>query len=154
MNKRGIAPLLATVLLIVLAVGLGVVVMNFGRAQIETSARCAVNVGLEIVELNLEQQLCFDKFENNIFFIAENGPNVDLTGLRMRVIGEEAVLVRDLEGSAIAKAGTLLKNVNYDYATYGDAKQFKLTPKVRLYNEEVICSEQSVVVENVRECKR
>ena len=154
MNKRGIAPLLATILLIVLAVGLGVVVMNFGRAQIETSAKCPVNIGLKVVDLNQEQQLCFDKYQNQIYFIVENGPNIPLTGLRMRVIGTEAIFVRDLDNSAMEKAGSLLKYVPFGYQTYGEIKQVKLTPKVRLYDEEIICSEQSVVVENVRDCQR
>ncbi|MFC1800902.1 hypothetical protein ACFLZB_00345 [Nanoarchaeota archaeon] len=154
MNKRGIGPLLATILLIVLAVAVGVVVMNFGRAQIESSAKCAVDIGLTIVELNQEEQLCYEKLNNQIYFIAENGPNVPLTGLRLRVIGSEAIFVRDLEGSDVEKAGTTMQYVDYDYTTYGDIKQFKLTPKVRLYDEEIICSEQSIEMENVRECKK
>lgn len=153
MNKRGIAPLLATILLIILAAGLGVVVMNFGRAQIESTARCTVATGLQLVELNQEDQLCLNKREDQIFFLAENGPNIPISRLRLRVIGSAAVMDKELEESSIEKAETLLFYVPYDYSVYGEVKQFRLVPIVNLYNQEVICTEQAIVVENVRECK-
>lgn len=145
--------MLATVFLIILAVGLGVVVMNFGRAQIEDSAKCSVNIGLKLVELNSQKQVCLDKANNQIYFIVENGPNIDIEMSRLRVIGSEAVLVKDIR-ERIEKLGTLMQYVDYNYTKYGEALQFKLTPRVSLYDQNEYCEEQSVVVENVRECAK
>ena len=153
MNKRGIAPLVATIFLIVLAVGLGVVVMNFGRAQIEETARCSVNIGLRFVELNAQKQVCFDKAQNQIYFIVENGGNIEVDSMSVRVIGSEEILVTDVNDK-IEKFGTLMKYLDYDDERYGTIKQLKLTPKVSLYGQEEYCDEQSIIVENVRECTR
>jgi len=151
MDKRGIAPLIATVLLIVLAIGLGVVVMNFGRAQIENSARCSVNIGFGLLSLNNQPQVCLDKADNQIYFVVENGGNIEIEGIRLRAIGSEAVLVTDLN-DRLEKLGTLMKYTNYEYSQYGDVSQFKLTPLVSLYGQKEYCNEQSIIIENVREC--
>ncbi|MCK4588904.1 MAG: hypothetical protein KAT77_00545 [Nanoarchaeota archaeon] len=151
MDKRGIAPLVATIFLIVLAVALGVVVMNFGRAQIEEAAQCPVSIGLNFVELNNQKQICQDKAGNQIYFIIENGNNIEIESIRIRAIGSNAVLVTDVHDK-IEKLGTLLKYIDFEYSKYGDVKQIKLTPKVSLYGQEEFCEEQSIVLENVREC--
>jgi uncharacterized membrane protein YwzB len=154
LGKRGIAPLLATVLLIVLAVGLGVVVMNFGRAQIEIAAQCSVDIGLDSVELNGKEQVCFDRDNNRLFFIVENGAQIDIESLRLRVIGEQAILAQDVDSSFIAKENSLLKYVGYDTSKYGEARQIRLTPRVTLYDEVITCKEQSVEFEEIRDCEK
>ena len=151
MNKRGIAPLVATIFLIVLAVGLGVMVMNFGRAQIEDSARCSVNIGFNLLSLNDQLQLCLDKADNQIYFVVENGANIEIEGMRLRAIGSSEVLVVDINDH-LEKLGTLMKYTEYEYNRYGDINQFKLTPLVSLYGQKEFCNEQSIIVENVREC--
>nr|MBT4247346.1 hypothetical protein [Candidatus Woesearchaeota archaeon] len=60
MDKRGIAPLIATMLLISFAVSLGMVVMNFGRAQVELQAQCAIDVNLKISEIAGAKEVCLD----------------------------------------------------------------------------------------------
>ena len=151
MNKRGVAPLVATIFLIILAVALGVVVMNFGRAQIEEAAQCPVNIGLKFVELNNQKQICQDKTNNQIYFIVENGKNIEIESMRIRAIGSNAILVTDVS-DRVERLGTLLKYLDFEYSKYGDLKQVKLTPKVSLYGQEEFCEEQSIVLENVREC--
>ena len=58
MNKKGIAPLIATLLLISFAVSVGLVVMNFGRAQVELEAECPLNIGLGFAEIAGAQDIC------------------------------------------------------------------------------------------------
>ena len=131
MNKRGIAPLIATILLIVLAVGLGIVVMNFGRAQIEETSRCAVNIGLKVVELNNQKQVCLDKAGNEIYFIVENGPSIEVESMRLRVIGSEAILLVDVP-DRIEKLGTLMKYIHYNYTKTRRDKAVKINTKSKL----------------------
>jgi hypothetical protein len=152
-SKRGIAPLIATALLITLAIALGVVVMNFGRAQIEIAAQCAVDIDLKPVTLNDKQQVCYDSKTNLIFFIVENGNQINIDSLRMRAIGTKAVYVEDVPESFIEKTGTILKYVPYDINTYGKIRQIRLSPEITLYEETILCPEKAVVFENIRECE-
>lgn len=153
-SKKGIAPLVATVLLIVLAAGLGVVVLNFGRAQIEIAAQCAVNIGMKFVVLNNKPQVCFEREKSQVFFIVENGPQIPVEGILLRVIGQKEVLNQDVPDSEIEKVGTILKYIPYNLNEFGEVRQIRLTPKITLYDQEITCTEQSVELEEVRDCEK
>ncbi|HLC19679.1 MAG TPA: hypothetical protein VJK72_02090 [Candidatus Nanoarchaeia archaeon] len=153
MNKKGVSPLIATFMLIVLAIGLGVVVMNFGRAQIEIAAQCAVDIGLQITQLNDKPQVCFNRAKSELFFIVENGRQIPVESLKLRVIGEKAVLNQDVPESSMDRLGTLLKYIPYDIGTNGDVRQVRFTPEVTLYDEKILCSEQAIIIEDIRDCE-
>ncbi len=154
-SKKGISPLLATVLLLIFAVGLGVIVMNWGRAQVEAASKCAVDTGLSIVKLNNIPEICYaGKGENGyVHFIVENGPSVDLEGLQLRIIGTENVYNLEIKES-IPKGNSLLKDISYDFDEFGDIRQIKITPKIMLYPEEkpILCPEQALVTGEIRSC--
>jgi len=77
-SRKGISPLIATVLLIAFAVALGAVVMSWGRGYIETTAtfaeeksaaemRCTMDVELDYAIVNNQKKVCFgDMNEDNI----------------------------------------------------------------------------------------
>ena len=153
-SKRGLSPLLATAGLIVVAIGLGVIVMNFGRAQIEIAAQCAVDIGLEFTQLNDQPQVWLDRDQNQLFFIVENGPQIPVEKMHLRAIGEKEVLSQDIEYSKIEKLGTILKYIPYNLAQLGEVRQLRLIPTVMLYGEEITCPEQAVVSEVVRDCEK
>ena len=152
MNKKGIQPLLATGMLIGLAMCLGIVVMNFGRAQVETDNKCESGIGLNWLNLDNKEQVCLNKNVPELYFIAENNHEQDIDGVRLRAIGEKSIFASDLEQSAVKKSDALMKHVPYDLAQYGSVRQLKLTPKVKLYDEEVVCTDQALLAENPRDC--
>lgn len=155
MNKKGVSPLVATVLLLVFAIGLGVIVMNWGRAQVEAASKCAVDTGLSIVELNNIPEMCYSGAGENgmIHFIVENGVNIDIEGIQIRVIGTKKVFNLDIPDN-IQTGYSLLKDIPYSFTEFGEIRQIKLSPKVILYPGEdpILCPEQALVLENVRSC--
>jgi flagellin-like protein len=152
MNKRGMAPLVATLLLIAFAVALGVVIMNFGRAQVEMEAECTINIGLKFSEVGEEEQFCLDKASNQLFFIVENGINIKVEGLVINIIGSKKAVTYDLGDAKIEKAGAYMKYVPYDVNEIGELRQIKIIPKVVMYEEELICREKAIVMEKIRDC--
>jgi len=156
MNKKGISPLIATVVLIILAIGVGVIVMNWGRAELEVRSKCAVDTELKIVTLNNEPQICYSGSGDSGFikFIVENGPNVDIGSLLFTSIGSKKPYNTELSGSSIEKGYTIQKTVPYNYNLFGDIKQVKITPKIIVYSAEpsLICTEQALVLENIKPC--
>ncbi|MBW2993386.1 hypothetical protein KY317_02335 [Candidatus Woesearchaeota archaeon] len=155
-GKKGISPLLATVMLLVLAVGLGVIVMNWGRASLEANAECSVNLGMKLVEVEGIPQICYSGSgeEGQISFIIENGANADISQIQMRIIGSKKVYATDLAESSIKRNYPLMKKLPYNFELFGDIKQIKLTPKVILFPDKapVICSEQAIIIEGIKEC--
>ena len=155
MNKKGISPLIATILLLLLAIGLGVVVMNWGRAQVEAASKCAINTGLKIVELNNIPEICYAGAgeKGYIHFIVENGPNIDVEALQVRVIGTEKIYNTEIK-ETIKVGYSLLKDIPYDFNRFGNIRQIKISPKIVLYPGEdpILCPEQAITIGEIRSC--
>ncbi len=146
MNSKGISPLIATLLLLSFAIAIGVVVMNFGRAQVELEASCPVDIGLDFLEIGGQQDICYDG--SQVRFTVENGVNVKITGLVVNVIGTEKAETFQLSDAKIVRAGTYLGKVEFT----GQIRQVKITPKMDFNQAEEICVEKALVVENLRAC--
>ena len=150
MNKRGISPIVATLLLISFAVALGVVIMTFGRAQVELEAQCPIKVGLKLANIGGESQFCYSNGE--LKFTLENGVNIKVEGLIVSVIGTQKAETYEINDAKMTKAGTYVGKVSYDMAAGGEIRQVKISPKIVLYDEEQICTEKALVVENINNC--
>ncbi len=151
-RKKGITPLMATLLLISFAVAVGVVVMNLGSAQVEESAQCPINIGLKLSNIGGEDQLCYDAGSKSLKFTLENGVNIKVEGLIVNIIGTEKAESYELNDAKVGKAGTYMGKAGYDSGVAGEIRQLKISPKVVLYDTEQICSEQALVAEKVRNC--
>lgn len=151
-KKKGVTPLMITLLLISFAVAVGVVVMNFGAAEVEEEAQCPVQIGLKLAIIGGQEQLCYDSAKKDVAFTLENGVNIKVEGLVFSVIGEVKAESYELNDAKMIKAGNYLGHLNYDSSVSGKIKQIKITPKIVLYDAEQICTEQATVLENVRNC--
>lgn len=152
-NKRALTPLMITFLLVSFAVAVGVVVINLGRAEVEEKAECTLEIGLKLSEVGGEEQFCLDRAKEQLFFTVENGVNIKVEGLVMNVIGTKKAESYELGEAKMEKAGVFLKYVPYSLEEMGEIKQVKVIPKVNLFDKELICQEQGLVVEKVRDCK-
>ena len=150
--KRGMAPLVATLLLISFAVALGVVIMNFGRAQVDLESHCTIDINLEFSEIAGEREVCFDSEKNDLYFVIENGINIDVGKLKVNIIGEKRAESYDLEEAQILKAGTYLTHLGYNEELSGGIKQLKIIPVIDMFEEEEICSEKALVIEDIKAC--
>jgi len=149
MNKRGIAPLVATLLLLSFAVALGIVIMSFGRAQVELEAKCPINIGLK---LSKDSPLCYDTSNKELKFNVENGVNINVEGLVVNVIGSQQAQSFELNNAKIDKAGTYAGKTEYDSSTSGEIRQVKITPKINLHDNEQVCTDKALVVEEIKAC--
>ena len=150
MDKRGISPIIATLLLISFAIALGVVIMTFGRAQVELEAQCPINIGLQLANIGGENQFCYEN--NELRFTLENGVNIKVEGLIVNIIGTNRAETFELNDAKMARAGTYVGKVSYNLAEAGEIRQVKISPKIVLYDEEQICTDKALVLENIRDC--
>lgn len=140
---------MASVLLISFAVAVGVAVMNFGKAQVKEEATCPIAIGVKFAIIGGEEQVCFDSASKELKFTIENGVNVAVSGLVVNVIGTDKAETFEVNDATITKAGTYLGTVNFQG---GEIRQVKISPKIKLDIEELICQEQALVAESIRRC--
>ena len=125
MNKKGISPLVSTLLLIVTAIGIGILVMNWGRAELETRAVCSIDTEIKYVSLNDVPQVCYSGSGDNGFIkvLVENGPNINVDSLLFTAIGSSQIYNTALPDSKIEKGYSLQKLIPYNFDLFGKIKQ-------------------------------
>ena len=152
MNKRGISPLIATLLLISFAVAIGLTVMNFGRAQVELEAQCPIEIDLRLISFKGTPDLCYNAGKKELVFTAENGINIKVEGLLVNVVGTEKAENFEFNDAKMSLGGTYVGYLPYDSSVSGEIRQVRIIPKVVYYDEEQICNKKGIVVEEVKSC--
>ncbi len=158
-DKRGISPLLATLLLIALSIGMGVAVMSWGEDYIEEKAEFVQGVqetltscdhaSFSIILVSGVQQLCQEK--NTIKGLIDNGPDADIADFHVRVAGETGVFVQESTLRQPLPRGSATP-IAFSIGDIGTIKQIKFTPKIVVSGTPVLCSKQASMIENIRQC--
>ncbi len=147
MGKRGISPLIATVILIAFAVSLGAVVMNLGSKLVGgtiTDQKECSGMTLKFHELN-GPQVSFggSGTEGFIEFVADHTGTEPIPKVRMRVIGQRAgsteACVIEVSNSVIDAGNPFSKRVPYNFDTCGTPKQVELVPIAMREKKELPC---------------
>ena len=152
LGKEGITPLMIAFLLVSFAVAVGVVVLNLGSAQVESSATCSVNIGLRFSQISGEEQVCYDAAKKIFSFSVENGVNINVNGIVVNIIGTQKAESFELNEAKMGKAAVYLGRVPYDTAASGEIRQVKISPKIVPVDQEQVCIDQAIVVEKVKPC--
>ena len=155
-SKKGVSPLIATILLIAIAVDVGSVVMNWGLSlSLGKSADVCRNVDIRIRNVD-SVEACFGGFGQNgyINFIIDN-VGIDLSGLAIWIVGDKGTRLFDLDNILIKK-GSLYdkkgKEVSYDFTQFGNIKQIQFIPKVKAEQTIEICPKNAVKAEKIGVC--
>ena len=156
-NKRGVSPLIATVLLISFAIALGAVVMNWGRnLDISKPGDECASVAIKIRE-TANYQVCYSGSGKNSYInsIIDNVGNIDIDGMGIWIVGEKGTKLLDSNEFSIKK-NTLLdikeKSVGYDFDEYGSIKHVQFIPKVKIEDSIEICPKNSVKADKIAIC--
>lgn len=156
-SKKGVSPLIATILLIAFAVALGSVVMNWGLSlNLGKSEDICRNVEIKTRGMD-SADVCFGGFGQNgyINFIIDNTGNADISGLAIWIVGDKGTRLFDLDNILIKK-GSLYdkkdKEVSYDFVQFGNIKQVQFIPKVKAEQATEICPKNSVKAEKIGVC--
>lgn len=155
-NKKGVSPLIATVLLISFAVALGAVVINWGRnIEIAKDDKCA-DVEIKIREIN-DYDICYSDSGSNAYinFVVDNVGKQDLYGLSLWVVGEKGTKLFEVDNILIKK-GILFdkkdKELIYDFTKYGQIRHVLFIPKIKIDSTIDICPKKSIKADKIGKC--
>jgi hypothetical protein len=157
MDKKGISPLVATILLIALSVGMGVAVMSWGEAYIEEKAEFVQGVqetvtscdlvSFSIIRIAGVDQLCVA--DGAVKGLIDNGPDTNIAEIHARIVSDAGIgVVENVLDRPLARGSA----AQVEFNAAGIISQVKFTPKVVIAGKTVVCSRQAIVVENIRAC--
>lgn len=156
-SKKGVSPLIATILLIAFAVALGSVVMNWGL-NLNLAKISDVCIDAEIKIRNVgNSEACFGGVGGNgyINFVIDNVGKKNISGLAIWIIGEKGTKLFDLDNIQINIDSLFQKDdkeVSYDSGTYGSIKQVQFIPKIKSGQSTEICPKNAIVAKNIGAC--
>ena len=159
-NKKGMSPLIATIVLIAFAVALGAVVMNIGKTispEIhggDGPVDCSTVKKLAILEVNGNQKICFaDRgAESYIDFTISNSAPINIEDIHITIFGSEEVFNKETILTNPMKGGEGKRiKIKYDPSYFGSIEQVSITPKITdsRANE---CHKQGITLENIQPC--
>lgn len=157
MSKKGVSPLIATVLLIAFAVALGSVVMNWGlNLNLGKSPDKCRNVEIKIRNIGVAEA-CFggSGASGYINFIVDNTGSTEINGLAIWIIGEKGTQLSDIDNITIKKGALFEKNgddIKYDFPKFGNINHVQFIPKIRSEQKTEICSRNSIKAEKIGIC--
>ncbi|MGV8171556.1 MAG: archaellin/type IV pilin N-terminal domain-containing protein [Candidatus Woesearchaeota archaeon] len=147
-GRRGISPLIATVLLIAFAVAVGVMIMNGGK-KIPTLGDCS-ETNIQVQMINDKPLFCYDMLNNKVNVMIKNIGSTDIESLRMRVISadfnKEDVEIPD---SSIKIGDIVTKNIAY---VKSGKFRVEIIPIISIGGKDRICADKYVYVDNIDSC--
>ena len=165
LNKKGVSPLIATVLLIAFAVAIGSVVMTWGRGYVEemqstsqersnAALECVNNVQLSLVDVGNEPTCLYNESAGliTVEFILENSPwrDIEKVDVRFFAIDDRIPLSFTLNDSMMKKSEAKFFEFAYD-SSKGAPKMISLTPVISLGSREFSCDSATLTINDCGE---
>ncbi len=146
-SKKGVSPLIATVLLITFSVAVGAVIMTYSGSLGECGT-----VVLNVAKVDDNPKVCFNDETGTIEVTLENGPKEALGKFKLTLQGTRNVDNRDLE-FFLGKSETKKLNIPYDQSLLGNLEKVKIIPIINNDGEELVCPlNKALVIEGIKSC--
>ena len=147
MKKKGISPLIATVLLIAFAVALGALVMTYSGSLSECG-----KIDIEISEVGGSPQICYNSEEKLVVVTITNGVKENINKFVFNLYGS-----RDVDNveilQTIEKAQTKKLTIPYDLERLGALEKVEIKPVQLNGDDEIVCPVNThVIAENIPLC--
>lgn len=149
-QKKAITVLMSVFILASFAAAVTSVVTNLASAQAEEGAQCPLD--LEVHFAKTAAPVCYDTTSRQVVFTIENGITIDVAGAIVNIIGLNKAVSIESNEIVVPKTGTYTGRLNYDSREAGIIRALKITPKVKMNENEVICLEQALTIGNVKPC--
>jgi flagellin-like protein len=155
-SKRGVSPLIATILLIAFAVALGSVIMNWGlNLSAQNSDDPCQRIRLELKPV-ANAEACYGNIgaQGYVNFILENTGNSDISGVSIWLTGQKKTELIDLVVSIPRKTTFERSNkeTSFDFNAIGNINQIQFIPKVQSGEKTSICTRQAIEPKTVTFC--
>ena len=164
-GKKGVSPLIATVLLIAFAVALGAVVMNWGKDYVETTAKnagdksnmelaCHQDIDIDIKEIQGVPKLCYNTSSTYVEFILDNNGEKNIEGMRFVVFDSSSNMNISNNLSFTIGAGGISKLTRLTHGLNNSISQVEFIPMIKPKGaiSAQLCSKNALIKDDLVAC--
>jgi hypothetical protein len=145
-GKRGIAPVISTILLLMFASALGIIVMSWGRAAVPADIPDCSKTSIKIISLSNKPHICTIK--DKLVFTLENNGKSEIIGAKIIIISVNDI--GQLEMDREIKVADIVQE-SLDFSGK-DIMKIKFVPIIKMNNKEELCPNNGLELENIGEC--
>jgi flagellin-like protein len=168
LSKKGVSPLIATVLLIAFAVALGAVVMNWGKGYVQAQAinvetksnaqlSCQGDIELNIYVLNQRPKICYELTDTGTTLSAmlKNEGTMTIKGITVTIVSSNDDVFSTEIDKDIVGGGVVKVDISVNDTEFGDIRQVEFTPKILVsgVQKPVLCSKNSKNIDEIYACE-
>jgi FlaG/FlaF family flagellin (archaellin) len=172
-SKKGVEPLIAAVLLIVVVVGIGAVVTGIVRNYVTenkqtimekaSDMKCGVEVAVNIPTVGDTLRICKGSGSNpDLNFTMENTGSAVIDDLQVKFFGSNGFVANDTAGTqttafgsdGMAAGETIAFSVKYTNTTAGQLEQVKIVPRVKVVgrSDKAFCTDAALTFTDIPNC--
>ncbi|PIN74486.1 hypothetical protein COV18_07580 [Candidatus Woesearchaeota archaeon CG10_big_fil_rev_8_21_14_0_10_37_12] len=158
-SRKGITPLVATILLVAFSVGLGALVMSWGEEYVRENAEFAqgaaevksecLAASISLINIAGQSQACIS--DKGLELWIDNGPK-EVYQIQARIAGRTGVDVIDNILQEPLLAINAVKALVHYNQEIGDILQVKLTPMILKQEGFALCPEAAINIEQIGAC--
>jgi len=164
LHKRGVSPLIATVLLIAFSVALGAIIMSWGRSFVTTQTdtvgsqsaqemRCSLDVAVDWLIIGDEYQVCHGSRGVNV--TVQNVGNIDITGIKIQAIDSSGMTFNGQGNRTLSPGDAYRFDVVLSEAGgISDVRQITVMPMIDVQGSAIdrFCTNARIEVEEIGYC--
>ncbi len=148
-GRRGISPLIATVLLVAFAVAIGTMIMSWVPGNATNVGDCA-DTKMEVQEINGKSLFCYDMLEGKINVMIKNTGQTDINRMKMRIIASDfSTEDVDIPDSLVKSSD--IKTMNINYVRSGKFR-VEIMPVITSAGKEKTCADKYVFIDDIGPC--
>ncbi len=169
-SKKGLSPLIAAVLLIVVVVGIGAVVTGIVRNYVTenkqtitekaSDMKCGVEVSLNVPTVADTLLICNDTANMLINVTLENTGSADIDDIQLKVFGTSGFAANDTAWTTDStvtgtfESGDTKKLSMYWDGTVGELQQIKIVPRVKVVgrSDKAYCTDAALTFSDFVGC--
>ena len=151
LGKKGISPLIVTILLIAFAVALGTMIMNWTSGIAGASTASCENILLEVQKAFNKDILCYSPDTQKLHLAIKNRGSSPLDFMVYRRINPDLEF-RDIKmpDSYLGPGKVYDANIAFEYS---DKIHLEFIPGIMQGGQEVLCTDQAIVREELPNCE-
>lgn len=173
-SKKGLSPLIAAVLLIVVVVGIGAVVTGIVRNYVTenkqtitekaSDMKCGVEVSVNVPTVGDALRICHDETNDVVNFTLENSGSATIDALQVKFFGTAGFQsLDDISGNGVLQGtwgtgfdsgATLMFNASYSAAEIGILQQVRIVPRVKVVgrSDKAYCTDAALTYTDFVTC--
>ena len=153
-GKKGISPIIATVLLIAFAVSIGVMIMSVSRninPSIENCTAANIKIELQKAVAGDGSIFCYEKQNNKIRVALRNSGDVEIERLDIAITGQDGSINKLPIPDSKIKTGDVVSN-KIDFSGSGQFKAEIIPTIILSSGKETGCLEDEIIADPLPDC--